>query len=95
MRFGFWIGLFNFNFKGVSPLGFAKLMRGTFLCLATKKYPKNRALTPLGLSDFNTIEVEFAQDLRFGFPAGGVLSAEFSGSDTELYGWLGRKGGSF
>ena len=68
----FWVRLFNFNVKGVSPLGDAKLMRGTFLCLATKKYPKNRALTALSLSGFNSTEVEFAQDLRFGFPAGGV-----------------------
>ena len=33
----------SFKVKGVSPHGFAELMRGTFLCLATKKYPKNRA----------------------------------------------------
>ena len=68
-------------------------MRGTFLCLATKKYPKNRALTPLGVSDFNWIEVEFAQDLRFGFPADEVPPAELRGSDTGLYGRLGRTGG--
>ena len=74
----------NLKVKGISPLGFAKLMRGTFLCIATKKYPKNRALKPLGCSGFNLIEVEFAQDLRFGFPAGGVPSAGFRGSDTGL-----------
>ena len=41
-------------FENQSQLHFAarlrRLMRGTFLCLATKMYPKKRAFKPLGLN---------------------------------------------
>ncbi|MEM7055047.1 MAG: hypothetical protein AAF446_10960 [Pseudomonadota bacterium] len=56
-----------------------------FLCLATKSQQKGR-LKPLGLSDFNPIEVEFAQDLRLGFAAGWAPSAQFR---VRILGFMG------